>query len=194
MNARERILAAAVRQYEEHGSRGATTRRIAEAAEVNEVTVFRHFKSKDRLLREALEWAALRTEATIPLPEEPRDPRAELTKWCDARLSAMYRARALIRTSMGEFEEHPDATQSGTEVAMRISNELITYLERLRARGMAGADVDAHAATSFLMGALFSDAMGRDIMPSRYPYPLAEAGAIYTDLFLRALGVDQAEA
>ena len=54
MNVRDQLLAAAARVYAEAGYRGATTRRIALAAGVNEITLFRHFGSKDALLREAI--------------------------------------------------------------------------------------------------------------------------------------------
>src|SRR3954470_21092793 len=47
---RQRLLAAAARVYARVGLNGATTRAIAAEAGVNEVTLFRHFKSKDRLL------------------------------------------------------------------------------------------------------------------------------------------------
>ncbi|MBA2243371.1 MAG: helix-turn-helix transcriptional regulator, partial [Gemmatimonadetes bacterium] len=74
MEMREKVLSAAVRVFAEVGSRGATTRRIAAAAGVNEVTLFRHFGSKEALMREALRWAAQRVLVS-KLPEEPVDPR-----------------------------------------------------------------------------------------------------------------------
>ena len=46
MELRDRILEAAALVYAETGFRGATTRRIAERAGVNEITLFRHFGSK----------------------------------------------------------------------------------------------------------------------------------------------------
>lgn len=55
---RPRLLAAALEVVAERGMRGATTRRIAERAGVNEVTVFRHFGSKSALVAEALRQAA----------------------------------------------------------------------------------------------------------------------------------------
>ena len=54
MSVREQLLDAAVRLYAEAGYHGATTRRIASAAGVNEITLFRHFGSKDALIREAI--------------------------------------------------------------------------------------------------------------------------------------------
>src|ERR1700720_415329 len=51
---RERLLDAAAETFARDGIRGATTREIVRQAGVNEVTLFRHFKSKEQLLREVL--------------------------------------------------------------------------------------------------------------------------------------------
>ena len=47
---RARILAAAREIFERNGTRGTTTREVAERAGVNEATLFRHFGSKRALL------------------------------------------------------------------------------------------------------------------------------------------------
>src|SRR5512138_790295 len=76
MNLRDQLLDAAVRVYAEVGYRGATTRRIAQEAGVNEITLFRHFGSKDTLLHEAIARAA----CGVPLgtlPHQAVDPAAE---------------------------------------------------------------------------------------------------------------------
>jgi AcrR family transcriptional regulator len=53
IDSRDRLIEAAIRVFAESGFRGATTRRIAEAAGVNEVTLFRLFKTKGALIDEA---------------------------------------------------------------------------------------------------------------------------------------------
>ena len=73
MDIRDKILAAAVQVYAETGFRGATTRRIAAEAGVNEITLFRHFGSKLALLSEAI-GAAGRELAAAALPESPANP------------------------------------------------------------------------------------------------------------------------
>ncbi|MCC4767282.1 TetR family transcriptional regulator [Methanosarcina sp. DH1] len=50
----QRILDAALRVFASEGYTGATTRKIAEEANVAEVTLFRKFKSKENLLKEVL--------------------------------------------------------------------------------------------------------------------------------------------
>ncbi len=187
MNTREAILEAAVRVFAEVGSRGATTRRIAEEAGVNEVTLFRHFGSKETMLTEALEWVAQRVEIAA-LPAEPSNALAELAPWCTDHIRSLYQARALLRTSMGEYEANPAARALSCRVPNRVAAELGGYLERLRERGMCAADLDLPVASAMLMGALFSDAISRDVMPERYPYSLEQAAERYVRLFMRAIG------
>jgi AcrR family transcriptional regulator len=52
---KERILQAAMQVFVENGYAGATTRAIAAVAEVNEVTIFRRFGSKDGLFEAVLD-------------------------------------------------------------------------------------------------------------------------------------------
>jgi TetR/AcrR family transcriptional regulator len=54
MSAEQRILEAALKVFASEGYTGATTRKIAEEANVAEVTLFRKFKSKENLLKEVL--------------------------------------------------------------------------------------------------------------------------------------------
>ena len=69
MENRQRSLDAAARIYGEAGFRGATTRRIAAEAGVNEVTLFRIFGSKASLLAEAVQCCAPPVDAMPLLPE-----------------------------------------------------------------------------------------------------------------------------
>jgi TetR/AcrR family transcriptional regulator len=54
MSTEQRILDAALKVFASEGYTGATTRRIAEEANVAEVTLFRKFQSKENLLKEVL--------------------------------------------------------------------------------------------------------------------------------------------
>lgn len=61
---RQRLLDAALETLNRRGIQGATTREIARRAGVHEVTLFRHFKSKEQLLRAILK-RGLAAQATI---------------------------------------------------------------------------------------------------------------------------------
>ena len=185
---RERILTAAARVYGESGFRGATTRRIATEAAVNEVTLFRHFGSKTRLLHEAIDYAA-RTELDVRLPEVPLNPRAELIAWARPWFRALTERRMLIRTAMGEVAEHPEIAPS-CDYASRSAGALADYLRRLQAHGFTDRRFDARRAGAMLLGAMFADAMHRDIMPDLFHADEDTAIAGYIDLLLAALGVE----
>lgn len=183
-----KILAAAQRVYAEHGFRGATTRRIAEMAGVNEVTLFRIFGSKDALLEEAVRPNATRREVAV-LTDQPVDPEAELTAWVGAQLGFLRERRSLIRKAMSELEERPQflaCVREGPECAHRA---LKGYLDALVARGFIDASPDLPAAIAMLMGAIFGDAMGREMIPENYPRPVATAPGAYARVFLRAIGL-----
>jgi len=227
---RARILDAAARVYAEFGYRGATTRRIAVAAGVNEVTLFRTFGSKAALIDEAVRCcAASAVSGRAALPDFPVDPERELTEWASAMLAHMRETRALMRKSMSEVEERPDMAPCMAAGVSLAAEELRAYMRRLgelgfvdwralraddesndprrrapgrtKLRPAAARDVegeavadqasrrteDAYAAGTMLMAALFSDAMGRDLMPGLYPEPADRAPALYVRLFLRAV-------
>jgi AcrR family transcriptional regulator len=185
---RDQLLEAAARIYGEAGYRGATTRRIAEQAGVNEITLFRHFGSKDALIREAISRAGTPLTAAA-LPATPRDPVRELKEWARAHIAELRERRSLIRMCMGEIEEHPGIFSRENSPPALAAKALCRYLRRLREANIAKAPFDEVAASTMLMGVLFADAMGRDIMPDMYQNDPDEALDQYVRLFLRAIGV-----
>lgn len=189
MQPRERILAAAAELYSETGFRGATTRKIAERAGVNEVTLFRHFGSKTRLLHEAIQ-SGVGTNL-CDLPARPEQPRAELTEWALNNHRELFNRRSLIRTAMGEMEEHPDLMPAERSPAVCAGQALRDYLRRLQELGRVRPDVDPRAAATMFMGTLFADAISRDVLAAMYPESPELSVRHYVDLFIRAIGLEE---
>lgn len=192
MESRCRILDAAARVYAEFGFRGATTRRIATAAGVNEVTLFRAFGSKEALIEEALRHhATVGSQGMRILPDVPVDAERELVAWATAQLADLTEHRSLIRKTLSEIDERPDLAPHITSGWAACDLALHAYLGRVRAAGLFDAGTtsadDLFAAGAMLLAALFSDAMGRDIVPALYPQPAERAPAVYVRLFLRAV-------
>lgn len=188
MDTRTVILNAAVRVFSQHGFRGSTTRRIAEAAEVNEVTIFRYFGSKDALLQEAIKCSDFSAFASS-LPEDPVSPLQELTTWCTIVIAHLKSRSSVIRKCMGEMEERPELTARAAETPRRATNEICAYFLRLREKGFTRDDFDDTVAASMLIASLFHDAMGREMMPDIYPNPAEDAPGKYAQLILHAIGV-----
>ena len=191
MDSREHLLNAALTVFAESGTRGATTRRIAEVAGVNEVTLFRQFGSKEALLKEALVWRAAQVAASR-LPAEPRDPEAELIQFALEHHQALWESRSVIRKCMAEFEEHPSMSQPARKKTAEVDTDCTTTWCGCRMSGRTSLDWEPKAATAMLMGTLFADAMGRDCMPECCPGTPRQAIEQYVRLFLTGIGVQVA--
>lgn len=189
METRDELLRAAARVYALHGYRGSTTRRIADEAGVNEITIFRQFGTKDALIHEAIASCG-GNQAPEALPAIPVDPAAELQVWARQVRLHINTNRSLIRRCMSEREEHPQLIATANQGPIRAAMALREYLGRLYEHGFVDEPFDTRAPTAMLIGTLFADSMGRDVMPEIYPPTADGAVAQYTQLLLRAVGVD----
>lgn len=188
---RHRILQAAARVYTQHGWRGATTKRIAEEAGVNEVTLFRQFGSKEALLEQMIRDLAA-AKAEMRLPDTPANPEQELLVWAAAHHKETCGKRPLIRQLMSDFEERPDLVPCAVEGPHSAMTQLSDYVRRMRESGFINAEyllspAEIEAAISMLMGAIFADGMNRDVMPVMFTQPVDDTLRAYVRIFLRGL-------
>ena len=189
MDVREKILRAAVTVFSEVGFRGATTRRIAQEAGVNEITLFRHFGSKDKLLHEAISRQDL-APAFPALPEVPTRPRAELLTWAREHYDHLIQMRSLMCTCMAEMSEHPEIIPDSGPTRKAVE-QLQDYLRKLRSGGFTTVTFDADIVAPMFLGMLFSDALGRMFTPSSYAKNPEKSLEGYVDFFLRGIGVEK---
>lgn len=194
---RSRIIEAAARVYAAYGYRGATTRRIAEEAGVNEVTLFRQFGSKSALL-DAMVEASLGLPI-VALPAVPIDPEGELTRWVATHMADVAAKRDLLRQVMREFAEHPDHATCAGKGPAAAADQLRDYVIQLRRIGWLDTDprteasaAEVASAVTMLMAAFFVDAMDRVMMPQLFATPVDEAPRAYVRVFLRGIGLRSA--
>ena len=108
---RLRILAAARKLYAERGSRGTTTREVADLAGVNEATLFRHFGTKQQLLSamhdhfsESSTYVAVFERLALVDGLE-----AQLRLLGSEAIESLRRKEDLIKVSMAEDISNPEA-------------------------------------------------------------------------------------
>lgn len=188
MDMREKLLHAAARVFARTGFRGATTRLIAQEAGVNEITLFRHFGSKEALIQAALAHIGLGV-GLVKLPDNPTNPGRELNEWATAKFTHFYEQRSLVRRVLGEVDERPDILALINEKPDGSACELREYLEPLQKRGLIDAKGDLETASCMLIGAIFTEAITRDILPDMYKQSADETIGRYVHLFLRSLGL-----
>ncbi len=187
---RDKLLDVAIRIFAEAGYHGTTTRRVAQEAGVNEVTLFRQFGSKEALIREALVVAARRSRPL--LSPDAADPVAELHRWALAIFYYYYENRQLIRRLMGEMIERQDLAGAICEDSNQEFLQLVGFFEALRTRGLLRSDVVTEVAAGILLNALLTNALWRDVWPD-VPNP-EENVAGFVDLVLRGVGINAGSA
>jgi AcrR family transcriptional regulator len=181
----ERILEAALRVFAESGYRGATTRRIAAEAGINEVTLFRHFNTKEALIVAALEHHAGRMRAMLAahrLPDEPSDVRAELTAYLEFIMQATIASERAHRTALGEWGQHPEIDAQQAQTSAAIFNEVHRYISAARERGLIRSDASDAAITRALLGMIFADVLVRPTLPEFYTEDPAAAARLYCSM------------
>lgn len=186
MDTRTRLLEVTAEIYAEAAYRGTTTRRVAEAAGVNEVTIFRLFGSKDVLIKAALERS--NQPGFTPLPAVPVDPSAELYAFVRQVFDHLYRHRFLISRVMGDMVEHPEIAPSVCDEPNNEHCQIAGYLTRMRDRGLTRKEFMPEAAAGLLFGAVLTHALWRDQIPDLPPADLVLRQ--FVDLALTAVGAE----
>jgi AcrR family transcriptional regulator len=186
-SSRDKLLAAAARVLSECGFAGTTTRRVAEEAGLNEVTLFRHFGTKEHLLEEAVRTHGARPQR-VGLPPEPAELEAELTAWCQAHLERLRSGRGLLRRCLGDQEQLPLVDAPIETGGDQAAIELRAYVAALRRTGLVSGDpMLEEGAISLLVSALLVDGLARDDFPHVVADRAAEAASIYARTFLAVL-------
>lgn len=191
MSTKDALLEVTARLFACHGWRGTTTRRIAEAAGVNEVTVFRHFRSKEALLGEAIQTISQEVHPGGGLPATPGHLRPELLEWSLGLHTRLRQHGPLILACLAEFADHPELAPVACAGALDSFDDLVRYLEAARRLGSIDDAALIEPAVMMLMNAVFMDAVTRDVVDTPRPVLESEAIANFVDLTLRALGASE---
>jgi AcrR family transcriptional regulator len=135
---RSAILEGAFALFAEKGFAGATTREIAERADVNEVTIFRHFGSKESLFQAVIELYSPVAMLTEELAERLTgdDVRANLTHLATQYLAVATPRAKVIHLGMMEAAREPELQRIVGQIPQRLEQHLVDYLTSLQQRGL----------------------------------------------------------
>lgn len=187
---RDRLLQAAITVFSTEGYVGATTREIAQLAEVSEVTLFRHFQSKEQLLKAvAQHMTALRTEALAHQAEWTYDLRRDLLHYAQLHDDMLEEYEALVRMFIGEAQRHPtEALEVLQQSFLPLRDQLITYLRTCIEQGSVRPEVDLPLAVDQLTGLLLSGMIRRHVSVVKRGYSREQYIAACVDVFVRGIG------
>jgi AcrR family transcriptional regulator len=132
---RKRILEAAAQMFAEQGYARATTRALAAAAGVNEVTLFRHFGNKQNLFAAVVEeYAGPALTATLQA-EFTGEYRQDLLTMGRQLLNLLLERRDAVRLMLCEAEHFPEVREVMAQNPRRLRQVLSAYLQAEVAQG-----------------------------------------------------------
>jgi AcrR family transcriptional regulator len=167
----QRILDAATSVFAREGIAGATTREIARLAKVNEVTLFRHFKSKQALLQQVVlksskDYESVFEDAPI---ETGDDVRRTIAAHVAVHLRKLQDNEEFVRTFYGEWKRHPDLCRRIlVESAKPVRRKFIDYLKAAQKKGLIWDDIDVTTAADALTGMLVAGILRRPFTDREY--------------------------
>jgi AcrR family transcriptional regulator len=191
--ARDRVLDAALQVFAEKGFSAATTREIAKVADVNEVTLFRHFETKGALFAAVLSERSplLEISKNVSFDVEGRieDVMAGNVKLV---LGILRSNRLLFMVVMGDAWRQPKVRTLVVELALRrglgsLSSFMKVQMDAGRLRRM-----DPEVPARVLMGMVQSYFINNDVLEGKKPDPVKEEKLIrgFVSVFLDGARAD----
>jgi len=184
-----RLLDAAFRVCAKRGLHAATTREIADAARVNEVTLFRHFGSKEKLIAALLERSvAAQAESLSDAEPDANDLSRDLERYARRFNQMLFEHEPLIRTLIGEARRQPEAArQVISDAAKPMRQRLIDYLRAAQKAGSVRRDLKLAPAVDAFTGMLLAGMLRRTSVGKSLDYSQDVFVASVVELFLRGI-------
>lgn len=171
--AHQRLLAAAARVFARDGLTGATTREIAREASVNEVTLFRLFGSKERLIDAVVQQNFVPAEdgAALARKLDSGDLRKDLTAYGRAYMQRLKANLPLIRAMVGEIQHHGNNERTVFRSLFKPLREaLVARIGAARSAGEVRSKADAVMLADLFTGMLFTEVIRRASADFRRDY------------------------
>ena len=136
LSTEEKIIQAAIQMVKSHGYKGATTKKIAEEAGVNEVTLFRHFGSKKGLIESIINKFSFIDFISQTLEKEiVWDLEKDLRMLSSLYLNEMEKKRDIILISIKEADAFPELDKMMAKVPIQYKLLLMNYFQKMMQRG-----------------------------------------------------------
>ncbi len=183
-----KILDAARRLFTKNGFLGTTTREIARTANVNEVTLFRHFGSKEALFQEALQANSPVHELQKALEKEIiGDLQKDLNLLGHRFFKMMMERRQAILMTLWEAEQHPEIRPLVGVIPAAQRKILAKYFQGQKEQDNLQS-VDPLAAAQAFLGMLMAYAININLLPTELQdYPHDKIIDQFVQIFLKGI-------
>jgi len=164
---RDRLLESGLKTFSKKGYIGATTREIAGGAGVAEVTLFRHFSSKEKLFQEVISRYSFLPTLKGLLPElKGLDYRNALSLIAERFFEILKERRELVRIVQSEMSRSPKIRRVFYLFTEEMFRALASYFKEMQGRGLFKS-VDAELAARAFLGMFFAYFMREEFVSGR---------------------------
>jgi len=154
---RQRLFDAATETLNRRGIQGATTREIARRAGVHEVTLFRHFKSKEQLLRAILKRSLAAKAAVLDDNSSRKENlRESMEKYGRHYYSHLEKSKGFAGALLAGHLLPKSIQVLIVEVICPVGEGLISILADAQKGGVVRSDVHVEAALDAFNDALYA--------------------------------------
>jgi AcrR family transcriptional regulator len=154
---REKILSSAVEIFSQKGFQASTIREIARLAGVNDLTVYRHFESKEKLFTEMFQRHSLLTEIGEYIVQGVTDDfERDLRSVIRTFMALFKKERPLIKLLLSEAEKMEECKRYVALFAKNIIEKLAAFFEYYKISQQIRQNINSYVAASSLYSMLFS--------------------------------------
>lgn len=180
----DKLQNAAGRILVRSGLKGATTRRIAAEAGLSEMTLFRRFGTKERLLSAVMDRLLLEETARVPITQgTPGDLRTQLLECVKGQVTFINRNLPLIRIFVGDPEHFGEEERNILREVFSPMRREIRQILAHESLGAAELDLVVHQ----LAAIIFVHVL-RVSRSERSPYSASQYLATAVDMVLSYVG------
>lgn len=185
---KQRIIQGAAQVFAQKGYDGATTRAIAQAAGVNEVTLFRHFGNKKNIFMAVIECFSALPGLRSALDEQiTGNYQEDLLTLGNHFLTMLLKRRKAILMSLCAAERLPEIRKVVAQPPIQQQQMLSGYLRQQIERGTVRDLPSPELAAKVFFGMLFEFAISQPLLagtPTEH-IPPEEVVAQVVDIFVR---------
>lgn len=160
---RRRLIDAARAEFSDKGIESATTRGIAERAGCNEVTIFRHFESKQNLLAAVVQDTSDEFASFCSCRGDfSGDPKLDLQRFAEVYNRSLERCEGMCRALVGEGHRRPTLCKELVgDVIEPFHRSIACYLDDRKRAGLVRADLNTLAFAEVFTSSLFGGLLRR---------------------------------
>ncbi|MFC9774401.1 TetR/AcrR family transcriptional regulator [Paenibacillus chitinolyticus] len=149
---RDKILTAAISIMKVKGYKGMTTRAVAQAAGVNESTIFRHFVNKQGILDALVDRYSYVPGIHQVFDSLTGELQSDLIRVAEAYQEFMKHNGEMVLIGLRETGQFPELDEKTAAIPIQLKKLLVDYLTRMNEKGVIRrTDFEASAMTFIWM-------------------------------------------